>query len=196
MGMGLHSSTRGAFGKQGVAIHIPNTEEFSVKTNGWTNLLAIDGASSQVRLYGSQSYPNRPMAMVGKTNGRVYSGNYVIFNVVGYNDANIYNSGNGRFTAPYTGFYLFTTTLLGGEMEENCNTRWYKNGADSGWGAAHFNMGNGFNFNYTNSRNGLSSQMIYYMNSGDYMQLRIIGGSMYGASSLHSTTTCIFLGSR
>lgn len=196
MGMGLHSSTRGAFGKQGVAIHIPNTEEFSVKTNGWTNLLAIDGASSQVRLYGSQSYPNRPMAMVGKSNGRVYYNNYVIFNVVGYNDSGMYNSSNGRFTAPYTGYYLFTTTLLAGERETNSNTRWYINGVDTQWGAAHFNMGSGVNMNTTNARNGLSSQMIYYMNAGAYMQLRMVGGSMYGSSQIHSTTTCIFLGSR
>ena len=75
------------------------------------------------------------MAMVGKNNGRVYINNYVIFNVVGYNDANIYNSGNGRFTAPYAGFYLFTTTLLGGERETNSNTRWFKNGVDTQWGA-------------------------------------------------------------
>ena len=34
MGMVLHSSTQGTFGKQGLAIHIPNNQEFGVKTNG------------------------------------------------------------------------------------------------------------------------------------------------------------------
>jgi hypothetical protein len=154
------------------------------------------GALGAVYRKGPQYWNSRPMVMVGKNNGRVYYNNYVIFNAVGYNDGNMYNSSNGRFTAIWTGYYLFTTTLLGGHQELNCNTRWYKNGADVGWGAAHFNMGSGFNFSYNNSRNGLSSQMIYYMNQFDYMQLRIVGGSMYGSSQLHSTTTCVYLGGR
>ena len=45
LGMGLHSSTRGTFGKQGLVIHIPNTEEFGVKTDDWTNLFSLDGAT-------------------------------------------------------------------------------------------------------------------------------------------------------
>ena len=52
MGMGLHSGTRGEFGKQGLAVHIPNTEEFSVKTQGWTNLFAVDGASKKTKFGG------------------------------------------------------------------------------------------------------------------------------------------------
>ena len=143
---------------------------------------------------GPQYWHGRPMVMVGKNSGRVYTGSYVIFDIVGYNDGSMYNSGNGRFTAPWNGFYMFTTTLLGGETEQNANTRWYLNGASVEWGAAHYNLGNGFNFNYNNARNGLSSQMIYYMIAGQYMQLYIIGGSIYGSSYVHSTTTCVYLG--
>ena len=58
MGMGLHSSTRGVFGKQGLAIHIPNTEEFSVKTNDWTNLFAVDGATRQAYFGGTTTIAN------------------------------------------------------------------------------------------------------------------------------------------
>ena len=153
---------------------------------------------SDTSLYrkGPQYWNGRPMVMVGRSGGQVYATNVFIFDVVGYNDGGMYNSSNGRFTAPWSGYYLFTTTLLGGHQEENCNTRWYINGADTQWGAAHFNMGNGFNFNYTNSRNGLSSQMIYNMNAGSYMQLYIIGGSAYGGSILHTTTTCVYLGGK
>ena len=46
MGMGLHSNTYGVFGKQGLAIHIPNTEEFSIKTNGWSSLFAINSTTA------------------------------------------------------------------------------------------------------------------------------------------------------
>ena len=53
MGMGLHSSTRGVFGKQGVCLHIPDTEEFSVKTSGWTSIFACDGATRRVYVSGN-----------------------------------------------------------------------------------------------------------------------------------------------
>ncbi|MBT6184734.1 MAG: tail fiber domain-containing protein [Betaproteobacteria bacterium] len=69
MGMGLHSSTRGTFGKQGLAIHIPDTEEFSVKTNGWTNLFAVDGASKKGYFNGhvgiGTASPGCPLHVVG-----------------------------------------------------------------------------------------------------------------------------------
>jgi hypothetical protein len=45
MGMGLYSSTRTVFGSQGIALHIPATEEYSVRTNGWAKLFALDGAT-------------------------------------------------------------------------------------------------------------------------------------------------------
>lgn len=145
---------------------------------------------------GPQYWNGRPMVMVGKQNGRVYNGSYVLFDIIGYNDGSMYNSSNGRFTAPWTGYYLFTTTLLGGETEVNANTRWHLNGNSVGWGAAHYNLGNGFNFAYNNARNGLSSQMIYYIYAGQYMQMYIVGGSIYGSSYIHSTTTAIYLGGK
>ena len=46
MGMGLHSETKSVFGSQGLAIHIPNSEEFSIKTGGWANLFAINSTKA------------------------------------------------------------------------------------------------------------------------------------------------------
>ena len=71
MGMGLHSSTRGVFGKQVLAIHIPNTEEFSVKTNGWTNLFAVDGATNNPYFGGNVGFgQTNPLGKLD-VNGRV-----------------------------------------------------------------------------------------------------------------------------
>jgi len=53
LGMGLHSSTRGTFGKQGLLIHIPNTEEYSVKTNGWADIFSLDGATKKAYFGGN-----------------------------------------------------------------------------------------------------------------------------------------------
>jgi hypothetical protein len=150
------------------------------------------GTISSVRMYGSQSYPNRPVAMVGKSNGRVYSPNVIVYNIVSYNDGGLYNTGNGRFTAPagYAGYYLVTYTGLGGANETAPNTRWQLNGNDLAWGAAHINN------NPCSSRWGLSAQLIVYLNAGDFLTHRVIGGSIYGGASTHCTTVCMFMGSR
>ena len=52
MGMGLYSSTRTVFGSQGIGLHIPNTEEYSVRTNGWAKLFALDGATYKAHFGG------------------------------------------------------------------------------------------------------------------------------------------------
>ena len=156
------------------------------------------GTIASVRMYGSQSYPNRPVAMVGKNNGRVYSPNVVVYNIVLYNDGGLYNTSNGRFTAPagYAGYYLVTYTGLAGERETGPNTRWQLNGNDLFWGAAHVNVGSGVNMNTVNGRLGMNNQLIYYLNAGDYLTHRVIGGSIYGSDSTHSTTVVMFMGSR
>ena len=144
------------------------------------------------RLRGSQSYPNRPVAMVGKTNGRVYDPDVIVYNSVLYNDGSLYNSSNGRFTAPegYAGYYLITYTGLGGLNETAPNTRWQLNGNDLSWGSAHINN------SPCSSRWGFSCQLIYYLNVGDYLTHRVISASIYGTATTHSTTVVMFMGSR
>ena len=190
----------------GGAVHFINGSGRS--TDGGTSTYTMRNDSGNTRvgsssystiIAGAHSYPDRPFAMVGKNNGRVYSagsGTTVIFNVVGYNDQSIYNSGNGRFTAPKAGYYMFSATLLAGEREHQTNTRWHLNGSEIGWGGAHYNFGSGINVNTASCRPGLTCQIIYYMNIGNYMNLKIVGGSIYGSSSIHSTVTCMYMGAK
>ena len=156
------------------------------------------GTISSVRMCGSQSYPNRPVAMVGKNDARVYSPNVIVYNSALYNDGGLYNTSNGRFTAPagYAGYYLVTYTGIAGEQEVAPNTRWQVNGTDLAWGAAHVNMGSGVNMSTNNARLGMNNQFIYYLNAGDYLTHRVITGSIYGFSTVHSTTVVMFMGSR
>jgi hypothetical protein len=130
-----------------------------------------------------------PIAMVGRSAGRVYQPNVFVCNIVGYNTHGLYNSSNGRFTAPtgFPGYYLFTYSGLGGDRETGPNTRWYRNGSVFNWGAAHVN-------NNCSSRHGLSTQVVIYLNEGDYVDFRIITGSLYGSSQIHSTINCIYMG--
>ena len=156
----------------------------------------IGKVSTSTIIAGYPSYPDRPFAMVGKNNGRTYTGSYMIFNSVQYNDQNLYNSSNGRFTAPVAGYYMFTGSFLAGEREYQTNTRWHFNGGEIAWGAAHYNFGSGINVNTASCRPALSCHLIYYMNSGNYMNMKIVGGSMYGSYSGHSTVTCMYMGAK
>jgi len=130
-----------------------------------------------------------PIAMVGRSAGRIYQPNVFVCNVVGYNTHGLYNSSNGRFTAPtgFPGYYLFTYTGLGGDRETGPNTRWYLNGSVFNWGAAHYN-------NSVSSRHGMSAQVLIYLNEGDYADFRLVTASLYGSSQIHATINCIYMG--
>ena len=187
----------------GGAVHFINGSGRS--TDGGTSTYTMRNDSGNTRvgkvststiIAGYPSYPDRPFAMVGKNNGRTYTGSYMIFNSVQYNDQNLYNSSNGRFTAPVAGYYMFTGSFLAGEREYQTNTRWHFNGGEIAWGAAHYNFGSGINVNTASCRPALSCHLIYYMNSGNYMNMKIVGGSMYGSYSGHSTVTCMYMGAK
>jgi hypothetical protein len=62
MGMGLYSSTRTVFGSQGIGLHIPDTEEYSVRTNGWAKLFALDGATYKAYFGGNVGIGTNPTA--------------------------------------------------------------------------------------------------------------------------------------
>jgi len=130
-----------------------------------------------------------PIAMVGRSAGRVYAGSFIVYNSVLYNTHGLYNSGNGRFTAPtgFPGYYLFTHTGLGGANETYPNTRWFLNGGEFSWGAAHVN-------NNCSSRHGISCQVLIYLNEGDYVNHYVTGASVYGSNAIYCAATCTYLG--
>jgi hypothetical protein len=171
-------------------------DRVGVGTASPTTNLDVNGS---FKVNGPHSYSGRPVAVVGRAaypNGRVYSNGIYTFNGVLYNDGNIYNTSNGRFTIPtgWDGYYLLMFTGLGGDQETAPNTRWRVNGTDIAWGAAHANLGSGVNFATANARLGLSTQVVYYLNANDYVQLAVINGSLYGDSTIHSTATVMYLG--
>jgi hypothetical protein len=159
-------------------------------TSSPTAKLHVDaGTGVATRITGATQWTNRPFAMMGRNAGRTYAPNVVVCNVTGYNSG-IANTSNGRFTAPtgFSGYYLVTFSGLAGIAETGPNDRWYKNGADTGWGSSHVNSSS-----LTPSRWGMSSQCIIYLNAGDYLEHRVITGSHYGSSQVHSTHIVMYL---
>ena len=132
---------------------------------------------------------DRPIAMCGRNAGDVHSGTFV-HNSVLYNNKNVYNASNGRFTAPvgYAGFYQITIQSLHTNTYRAANTRWYKNGVQFDWGALHNNFKN-LDLHHPS----FCSVIIVYLAEGDYMDLRVITAAMYGGSTIHNNATCQFL---
>ena len=134
--------------------------------------------------------------MVGRSAGITSAPDVIITNTELYDTQNCHNTSNGRFTVPvgYAGYYLLMFTAIGGQYETSPNTRWTVNGNDINWGASHVNLGT-TPFTGVNSRLGLSCQLIYYLSESDYVNIRVIGGSIYGQSQTHCTACIMYMGS-
>ena len=165
---------------------------FGLNSNGDGEFARDLYVGRDLNVDGLMQMSNAPIAVVGKSNGRVY-GTFVPNVILIREPSTFLNTSNGRFTVPtgYAGYYLFTYTGLGGQGERSPNTRWFKNGVQQEWGASHVNSGS-----YTPSRWGLSCQVIFDLNEGDYVELKRVGGSLYGSNAAHSTMIALYLFSK
>ena len=59
-----------------------------------------EGAEGTGLVHVRQISDRGPLAMVGRNGGRVYYVNFIVYNLVEHNSHNLYNTANGRFTAP------------------------------------------------------------------------------------------------
>ena len=155
----------------------------------------VGNSSYSTIIAGAHSFPNRPIALVGKNNSAQAGQNsgVFVFNTALINSG-IYNYSNGRFTVPsgYGGYYLLSFTGLGAYYNTNApNTRWYVNGSVHNYGAYHTNLGG---MSGTPAHVGISGMNIINLAAGSYVDLRIVGGTLYGQSTLHAYTVCMYLG--
>jgi len=168
-----------------------------------TNKLKVHGTveASGLTVAGAHSFPNRPIAVVGRNNlpseGQrntyPHPSGIFIFNTALINSG-IYNSSNGRFTVPsgYGGYYLLSFTGLSGYYNTNApNTRWYQNGSEEQYGAYHTNLG----VNIASAMHvGISGMHIINLAANQYVDLRVVGGTLYGQHTLHAYAVCLYLG--
>jgi hypothetical protein len=175
--------------------HIASEHRFDTYTSavsGTFSQVATAAANTTRMVITNDGYilkPNNVYCQVGKNNGDIPVETFIVFNHVIIDNRGIYNTSNGRFTAPVAGNYMFCFTGMGAYNSPYPNTRWYKNGAETGYGAAHMN-----NQNVTSVHNAISTQVIIYLNAGDYVQHRCISSAIYGTSSIHCHQMCTLLG--
>jgi len=188
-----------ASGFAGGGVSTTNTGNTVVKRDASGNFTA--GTITASGFAGTAIFGNRPIAVVGRNNlpsegqrntyphpSGIFVFNHTLIN------SGIYNSSNGRFTAPsgYGGYYLLSFTGLSGYYNTNApNTRWYQNGYEHNYGAYHTNLG----VNIASAQHvGISGMHILNLAAGQYVDLRVVGGTLYGQSTLHAYAVCLYLG--
>ena len=141
---------------------------------GSTSGLGISGYTDRVTIdsSGRVTMPYQPAFRVEYTGGAAYpNGGVIVWNTVIFNDGNGYSNSTGRFTAPVTGRYLFSVSLLAG-------------GTTSVYGLFNFQVNgvqvspaNGAAYQmYITSANDktLTASPIIKMNAGDWLAVSII----------------------
>ena len=129
----LKDSTTSWYMANRYAITGANNSGFGIGTTSSGDMLQIDTT-------GRVTTPNQPYFYAGGTNNGFVNNNKIPFNSAAHNIGNHYNTSNYTFTAPVTGKYLFTCSVLnypgtqsGGEIFFSVNgsttysplARWY-----------------------------------------------------------------------
>ena len=130
------------------------------------NAMTIAGDTGYVQ------FPTRPIAHVGKSNGNVSSGNYVVWNYAHINQGNMYNTSDGKFTVPITGMYFVGFfSISNGNSTLDYNLR--VNGNDY-QGMCPYAAPTGGNHVH------VGGSCVISLSAGQYLQMYVANGTFYG----------------
>jgi hypothetical protein len=135
------------------------------ETSGFNLYSGVSGAGTKrfgVDASGRVTMPNQPAFMAYNPEGQFVSG-ILAFNSTRVNVGSVYNSSNGRFTAPKAGMYLFSFDAL-------CDN----NGSVHGFIRINGTTYNGNEFYQDGITNScVSKQIIWNMSAGDYADVSL-----------------------
>jgi hypothetical protein len=158
---------------RGAMVYASTEQNFTAGAAGsrlsfYTTPLNSPDVTEQVRISpsGYVSTFNQPVFTATSTNSTT-QGNDIVWNNVDYQVGSNYNSSNGRFTAPVTGYYQFHAHGLWGNADSgDRRIALYKNGA--GFPGMRFITNKAANVWHTWFVDG-----VVYMAAGDYATIRI-----------------------
>ena len=134
---------------------------------------------------GRATKPYHPYAAVARTSGSVTGPNVMAYNSVAQNIGNVYNSTNGRFTAPIAGRYFISFQTL-------------SVGSSEFWAKVRLN---GSSYFFTSYSAGITKSYANECGSGilqlaasDYVDIYIDRGVGYGNDASQSNAYFYFLG--
>ena len=161
---------------------VGSSAQFEITSSGEIPLLLGTNDTERMRIdsAGRVTMPYQPAFLACKddNSGLIGSGAYV-FNDVFINTGNSYNPSTGRFTAPTTGVYWFTTTLQmwGMSVGSYCQFTFFKNGA--GYPYSLSSGPYGFQVitqktGATDYHNSVSLSGAIQLNVGDYVNVEML----------------------
>jgi len=123
------------------------------------------------------------------------SGVFAVFNTVYLNRGSSYNASNGRFTAPVTGVYqinfqgIMTNSTGGAPPYTPTYAEFWVNGVQVAGAAPYIQSATG------QSYDNLSASVVVPMNAGDFVNIRIESGYIYGdATNTHNNFSGYLIG--
>ena len=151
--------------------------------SGTTNVIDIDSSCNTTALTVDSSgrvlFPQIPCACVTLTtsntqdtsNPYTTTGTAILFDKVSVNQGSVYDSSNGRFTAPVAGIYEFSYSFL---KHTNSNTTYvdmYKNGSA-------FTESGGRGYGSVSGYLQISQKLLLSLAVNDYLTLRLMSGAI------------------
>jgi len=124
--------------------------------------------------------PSQPSFAVTKNNGHVSAGNVYIFNSTEYSVGSMYNTSNGRGTAPVAGRYFVSTWLMS-EANATYNNKFYQIRKNGGVFKSVYSA-NGGNNHHQWSWAGLMN-----LSANDYIDVYAYNMTLYGTSAYYSS---------
>ena len=136
-------------------------DDFNIYNNDVTKLWGMSST-------GLESKPNVPAFFAKRTDAASFGGNAIfVFNLVEYDNTNSYSGTTGLFTAPISGFYHFTTTLVGTSGGDRTLIQFRVNGGIAGY-LQHLQSV------YSNQEPANTTSITYYLNNGDTMEIYVL----------------------
>jgi hypothetical protein len=161
---------------------IPNSNDYSIVQAGVAERLRINSS-------GHVTMPSQPSFAASRNQGDVSSGIYVFANLY-HNTGNHYSNTTGRFTAPITGLYFFSTNMMSSNAGTYNNS--YYEITKNGSGYQRVYSSNGISVHHRWNWSG-----VIYLAAGDYIAVDNPGGSslvLYGGSNEYTTFTGFLVG--
>lgn len=112
--------------------------------------------------------------------GGTTAGNRIVYTSIRFNKGNAYNTSTGKFTAPITGYYAFSFSVLVNTTGPGyTRVYWDINGSSgSTWGDTLEGLGGA-------SWGSAAMSTNVYLNAGDYVSVKNDGNNTYGNSYGH-----------
>jgi len=154
----------------------------NIQNSSGTSAMTIDSS-------GRVLFPQIPCACVSLTTSNTQDGSNpysttgadILFDTVTVNQGSVYNSSNGRFTAPIAGIYEFSYSIMKDDDSAGNVTYvdLYKNGS------AYNGAGGRVYDENSNEFSMMSQRLLISLAANDYLTLRLPSGRIYIGTNAH-----------